>query len=206
MCYYMAMDDNTAAVKSDFGEALEEEPTIEGIGGSKREDSSNIKLNMDNAPRKKGNKLVFIILIIILVAILSLGAFFLRSKIVGLSGQGENKSDLSSSETPAPLSTSTPNPLIRSDWSLEVLNGSGESGLAKTIAGKLTDLGYPVVKMGNADKSNYAKTEIQVKKELAEKIDLIIADLKDTIKIASVGAELKDSTASARIIIGKDAI
>ena len=43
-----------------------------------------------------------------------------------------------------------------------------------------------------------------IKDDLKEKIDLVIADLKDVVKIASIGGELKDSTASARIILGKD--
>lgn len=211
MCYYVAMNDSTAEMKSDFERELEptepeasgQEPTIEGID-TKRGDNPNIKLNMETLPRKKGNKLIFIIIII--VVILALGAFFLRSKISGLSGGGEAKPTASSNETSAPEPSPIQNPLIRSDLSLEVLNGSGESGLAKTYAGKLKALGYPVVKVGNADKSDYALTEIQVKKDLADKVALVIADLKDTIKIASVGAGLKDSTASARIIIGKDSI
>lgn len=144
-----------------------------------------------------------LLIIGLLVIPLVLG-FLLRHRIESLV-TGESVS------TPAPTSKassspSIPNPLVRSDWSFEVLNGSGTSGLAKKIADKLQALGYPVVKTGNADKSNYSQTQIMVKKELLTKTDLVIADLKDIIRIASVEGQLDEGTASARIIIGKDSI
>jgi len=42
-----------------------------------------------------------------------------------------------------------------------------------------------------------------VSQEMEGKLDLMVADLKDTIEIATVAGVLKDSTASARIIVGK---
>lgn len=144
---------------------------------------------------------LFIIIGLVLAAIVA--GFFFRNQINNL---------LIGSAQPTPVPTpiiaeptAVPNPLVRSEWSFEVLNGSGKSGLAKEVAGKLQDLGYQVVKTGNADTSDYSQTEILVRADLQEKVDLVIADLKDTIKIASMAGELKDSTASARIIIGKDA-
>lgn len=145
---------------------------------------------------------LFILIGIVLAVLVAI--FWFRNQINSLL-----VGNIQPTPTPAPIAaepTPAPNPLIRSEWSFEVLNGSGKSGLAKDIAGKLQDLGYQVVKTGNADKSNYAQTEIWVQSNLLEKTDLIIADLKDTIKIASMAGELKDSTASARIIIGKDSI
>lgn len=106
--------------------------------------------------------------------------------------------------TPTPESTPIPDPLIREEWFFEVLNGSGVSGLAKKLADKLIALGYQVYKTGNADKQSYEVTQIQVRKDLLEKVNLVVADLKDAVKIASMAGELKEGTASARIIIGKD--
>lgn len=141
-----------------------------------------------------------ILLLIILILIIATGFFIFKNNssikkvVVG--------------PTPAPTSTPqlspTPSPLVRSQWSFEVLNGSGTTGLAKKIGDKIKDLGYQVVKTGNADKDDYPKTQILVKKEFSDKVDLLVADLKDIIKIASYAGELKDSTASARIILGKD--
>ncbi len=45
---------------------------------------------------------------------------------------------------------------------VEVLNGTSTAGFASTIADKLTGAGYNVVNTGNADRSDYAVTEIVV--------------------------------------------
>lgn len=116
--------------------------------------------------------------------------------------QSENKDQIAS-ESPTPTPLPTPQ-LIRSDWSFEVLNGSGVTGLAKKIADQLKEMGYQVIKIGNADKNDYPKTLISVREDLVDKIDLVIADLKDVIKIASVAGNLEEGTVSARIILGKD--
>ncbi len=110
-------------------------------------------------------------------------------------------------QTPTPTPVPSPTPkqqLIRSERSFEVLNGSGVIGAAKKLADKLRELGYQVIKVGNADRDDYPKNLILVGKDQREKVDVLIADLRDVIKIASVGGELTDSTASARIIIGKE--
>lgn len=150
-------------------------------------------------------KTFFVILVILIILIAS--AIFFRQQIQSFflgGGTAEPSPTPGFISTPAP--TPTPNPLTRSDWSFEVLNGSGETGLAKKVAEKLTGLGYQVVKTGNAGKSDYTETQFFVNKDMQDKADLVIADLKDTFKIASVAGDLKDSTVSARIIIGKDNI
>lgn len=151
--------------------------------------------------KKKSKKTLY--LVIILILILAFLGFLFKHRIKSFV-VGEAKPSPTPVSTPIP--TPTPNPLIRSDWSLEVLNGTTSSGLAKKISDKLVSLGYPVVKSGNADKSTYTQTQIFIKKDLMDKIDLVVADLKDTVKIASVSGELKEGTASARIIIGKDSL
>lgn len=168
---------------------------------AKKDEHSGVSFQY-NYPTKKSHKGLYLI-IIILLGILAAG-FFFRSKVKRLVMGGSPTPTPVATEIPTP--TSTPNPLNRSDWSFEVLNGSGESGLAKKIGGQLQDLGYQVVKTGNAPKSNYTQTQILVRQDQMEKVDLVIADLKDTIKIATVAGELKEGTASARIIIGKDSI
>ena len=146
-----------------------------------------------------------VLLIIGLLAILVISGFFLNQKYKILPGSGISQPQSSPTPTPSPSSTQQPI-LNRSEWSFEVLNGSGITGQAKKIADKIKTLGYEVVKTGNADKSNFADSQILAKKEMTDKIELVIADLKDVIKIASVAGELNEGTASARIIIGKDAI
>ncbi len=153
--------------------------------------------------QKKSKKTLYLVIILVLVIVFI--SFIFKRQIKNLF-VGAPKPTSTSVSTPISTPTPTPNPLVRSEWSFEVLNGSTTSGLAKKISDKLVALGYPIVKSGNADKQNYSITQIFVKKGLIGKIDLVIADLKDTVKIASVAGELKEGTSSARIIIGKDSI
>lgn len=158
--------------------------------------------------RKSGSsKKTFFLIIILLLVLLGGGFLILKSR--GMLGNlmGTPKPTPTPTETPEP--TPTPNPLNKEEWRFEVLNGSGETGLAKKVADKIKEQGYIVTKTGNADKTSYEKTQLFALKDLEGKVDLVVADLKDIIKIASFGGELtpaKDSTASARIILGKDSI
>lgn len=158
-------------------------------------------LDTQSKHRKKSKK-TFVVLAVIILALVA-GGFLLRKNIKKVLQPGAVQPSPSMvAQTAQP--TPTPPALVRSEWTLEVLNGSATAGLAKKVAVKLEALGYPVIKTGNADKSSYAQTEILVKKELADKVGLVIADIKEVVKIASQAGELKDSTASARIILGKD--
>ena len=152
-----------------------------------------------------------VVLVIVLILVLGVGGFFLNKIFHPLSGFSQPTPVTTPASSPSP--TESPAPVFnRSDWSFEVLNGTGVTGEAKKVAEKIQALGYSVVKIGNADggasgtKSNYETTQISVKKDLLEKTDLVVTDLKDAIKIASVAGELTEGTASARIIIGKDSI
>lgn len=164
----------------------------------KKMDSYQPMLSQSKPGRKKLITAA-VIIVIVLVSIWVIKSF--------LGGSPESKIKTESQPIQTPIPTPSPTPtvkLIRSEWSFEVLNGSGVSGAAKKLADQLKSLGYQVIKVANADKDTYTQNQIFVRANLKDKIDLVIADLKDVIKIASVAGELSDSTASARIIIGKD--
>lgn len=157
----------------------------------------------ENGEQEKSGKKLFVFggITLAVIVLLTIGFFAFSAR----EAQKEEKAEKAATENATPAPVSTPKPTIdKSQWSLEVLNGSGVPGAAKKIADQITALGYQVVKTGNASKSDYAVTEVIVKKELLDKVDLLIADLKDVIKISSQSGDLKDSTASARIILGKE--
>lgn len=112
----------------------------------------------------------------------------------------------------APVETAQPSPspeeeLDRSVFVFEVLNGSGVSGAAAKAQEQLEDLGYTVIKTGNADRQNYTETKIYVSEELEGKADIFLEEIKLEYANATFSGILtsaKDSTASARIIIGKN--
>lgn len=166
------------------------------------DDAESVQTNQLEPPIKRSNKRLLVMGSVIagLIAVVVVG-FFLT--------QRENISPVE--QTPSPTSTptasSTASPEVsfsRSEWSLEVLNGTGVTGAAKKLADKLAELGYKIIKTGNADRSDYDKNQLFVSKEMTDKKDLLLQDLKKDISLASVSGELKDSTASARIIIGKE--
>lgn len=183
--------------------AKEDKIEFNGFNPDKEESEDKKMDNYQPIPyQSKSGKKKFILAAVIIVIFLLVG-WILKSTLG--SSKTELKTESQPLPTPVPIPTSTPKPaLIRSEWNLEVLNGSGVTGAAKKLADKITELGYQVVKTGNADKDTYTQNQIFVRANLKDKTDLLIADLKDIIKIASAAGELKDSTASARIIIGKE--
>lgn len=114
------------------------------------------------------------------------------------------------SETPTPSSatiepTPTTSALKRSDLTIAVLNGSGKAGAATKMKELLEEKGYMVESTGNAKSFDYDETEIYVKSGKKAYLDLLKEDLKDSYTIGSVSSNLdEDSSASARIIIGKE--
>jgi len=155
----------------------------------------------ENEPQEKSNKKLYVLggVVLILMILGVLGFIFLY-----INNLPESKSavvpvaQVTIKPSPSPIPT-----LVRSEWPFEVLNGSGTSGVAKKAADKLAALGYKVIITDNADKQNYKGNELFVSQEMSSKAGLLITDLKDSFTIASVSGILKDSTASARIIIGK---
>lgn len=151
------------------------------------------------------------LLTIILIAVLILVLIFMKLQLEVL-GSGaapveSEKEEQTGIAGSAVLPSAVPSQAFdRSKWKLEVLNGSGVSGLAKRISGKLAGLGYSVVKTGNADSDGYEKTEIAVKKGFEAQVSGLIGDLKDAVKIASLSGELSEGNAAARIILGKDVV
>lgn len=194
-------------------EALKENQAQEPVEAEQEPVKRSFIVNKDNPPifeqRSKNSKLgnkIFVVVAVLLLLFAG-GYFIVKQLRVSTKTPGDTGSVNVINPTSLPEPTPTNKPVFdKSDWSLEILNGSGVTGAAKKIAERLQTFGYPVVKTGNADKDNYSQTQIFIKKSLQDRAELIIADLKDIIKIASVAGELQDSTASARIIIGKDSI
>lgn len=95
--------------------------------------------------------------------------------------------------------------LDKSKWTFEVLNGLGVAGAALSAAKKLEGLGYTVIKIGNADKQTFTLTELSVVKDKFDQAEFLLEDLKTEFPTATLSGELtSDSTASARIIVGKE--
>ena len=94
--------------------------------------------------------------------------------------------------------------LDRSTLSVEVQNGTGETGVAAKGADVLKGFGYKVVATGNADNFDYQDTTIKVKSTKTNFLALLKKDLGFSYTVGSTSADLaSSSTADALVIIGK---
>ena len=130
------------------------------------------------------------------------GWFLYFSTSSGNPFTGSSQNTPTPTVTPAAV-TPTPATSAKTAITLEVLNGSGVSGLAGKTAATLEGMGYTVLETGNADSSNYKTTEIYTNPEFTD-TTAFLEDLEEEFGSATVSGSLKDSTASARIIVGKD--
>lgn len=199
-------EQESKAEESDEGDDEDEEQSAdEEISKSEVLRRDLNKFVRDNQPsynltpqsKKPSGKLITLILFILAVLVIGGGIYFVAG--VGSSKREQQEEAATPTQTPTP----TPQRVNRSEWSFEVLNGSGVTGAAKKLADQLKELGYQVSKVGNADRDDYETSQLYVSEDFADKVDAVVVDIKDIIKIASIAGELKNSTASARIIIGK---
>lgn len=95
--------------------------------------------------------------------------YFLESKTFSLTDFQKMMSMEQPTPSAAPTKKPTPTPQVDlSAYTIKVLNGSGITGEAATLKDKLTAEGFKVGTTGNADASDYDKTEITVKKNVDE--------------------------------------
>lgn len=150
---------------------------------------------------RQNKKLFFLgfgVFIATVICTLIFGLLFMQ-----LNGSEKQKAPVESIQqepTPSP----TPTTIDRESWTFEVLNGSGVAGAAAKASEKLEKLGYKVTNTGNAEEE-VTITEIYISKDKSEEESkLLIDDLKSDFGELTVTGELTDSTASVRIILGKE--
>jgi hypothetical protein len=177
--------------ESDLKEALpqdKENISLKKEGGKKEETKKSSKTNN------------FVIVGIVAgMVILVAGATVLLLSLRSRSQEEAilEESLIEATPTPAPGIT-----LERKNITFEVLNASSTSGLAKKGAEKLEALGYKIGKTGNYS-GEVEENELYLSKDLMEKKDLILEDLKADFKISTVSGELKSATSSGRLILIK---
>ncbi len=91
----------------------------------------------------------------------------------------------------------------RATITVAVQNGSGVTGAAKKAGDELTDLGYTLGTVGNADTSDYAQSEIHVKAGKSSLLTLLKKDLGATYTVGTAAADYTGS-GDALVIIGKE--
>ena len=150
----------------------------------------------EEVPLEKTNKKLFSLGVIVFLVIFGLTGWtlYLTSRFAP---ETEIETEIASEATPTPEAETQ---LKREEISLEILNGSGVSGLAAKTAKIFEDLGYKVVSTGNSDREQ--ESRLYLDPALTDKLDVLLEDVKVKLEISSVSGELKNSTASASIILG----
>lgn len=86
---------------------------------------------------------------------------------------------------------------------VEVLNGNGEVGAAREVAQQLTNMGYTVVRVGNADRFTYRQSQIlTLPSAPAAAVDSIAQALNVTRIIPAAAGESSD--VDIKVIVGRD--
>lgn len=93
-------------------------------------------------------------------------------------------------------------PLRKADITFEVLNGSGIRGNATKEAKILAGKGYTILEIGNADKT-YQSSQLYLAPVAIDYQNELLNEIRLDFPTATFSGELTGSTASARLIIGK---
>lgn len=155
-------------------------------------------------------KILLIVLIVVAVAALIGGGVFVYLK----ARPSKEKVEPTPMATPIPLPkepaeiSPTPSPvaeLKRENLLVQVLNGSGVPGTAGKAKAFLEGLGYQGVKAENANSYDYEKTEVSIKEDKKDYLDLLLKDLEDEYSLATeTGTLEEESEFDAVVIIGKE--
>jgi hypothetical protein len=203
-------------------ETKPEEQVEETEGGESKMSSENVKkwlqdVRPDTTKEvdKKGKPNLKVIItvgvILLLFGILIGGVFYYRSNV----GDEAEEATSSPSEeivtnetiTESPTSTPTPTPeeeLDLSNYSVNILNGSGIAGEAGRASSLLEELGFSELDTGNADSYEYTTTVISLKKEVPDGVYEKIKESLSTDYIVEKSDEAleEDSTYDVVITVG----
>jgi len=93
----------------------------------------------------------------------------------------------------------------KSQWTFEVLNGSGEGGKGKKTADAIESLGYTVENTGNANNSDYKGVQVTFVSEIENAVkDVILKDLnKEFLSVEENNDKTEETDSSILIIVGK---
>lgn len=108
--------------------------------------------------------------------------------------------------TPTPSSKVTPTPTgtKTTPLTLEILNGSGQAGVAGTAASALKKLGYRISGTDNAATFNYVGYTIKIKKSKSSQLPELKKDVATLGTVTDSLTTLPESSdADAQVIVGK---
>ena len=171
--------------KEEYEEAKEETEESESIEGS-----------------SKKKYVLFVIAAIVLGILVGAVVYFVQQKGLLEGSKSKVKEELAVEEESVEDSESMEiEQLERGEITLIILNGSGIAGLAGETSVTFEELGYTVSETGNADL--ISGNELYLNPDVEGMVNVLLEDAKEQLDISSVSGELKDSEASAQIVLGE---
>lgn len=159
-------------------------------------------------PLEVKNKRMYItgIVVAVMVTIITVVAFISRISmgefktevVVSEVGEEIGEADIEEVDTNVAEEYSSDD-LERKDITLEILNGSGTSGLASETADIFEELGYEIVEIGNT--STTVGNKLFVSEDYEDLVGVLLDDAEEELDISSISGEL-DGDVIARIILG----
>lgn len=184
--------------------------------------------NKQNTSGKKKRAFLYVAVFILIIA----GAIFLGNQLLSSSNDVEleptptieeeatptdeptptEEASDSAKKTPTPTTKETKTTItptagattpVAGSLTIKVLNGSGEKGVAGTVASLLKDKGYTIASTGNADNFDYTDTVIQIKKSKQAGLTKLKAALSTDYTVSSSTETLAETEdADAIVIVG----
>lgn len=190
---------------SEINKETPSEPAQEQKSSSPEEDDITVNEPLFEPEKKSNKKLIIfasLVLLLVIAVLVLLFNYFTKSKKPQATESAPIQPETESTQAQEELKPEEKD-FDRPQVALEILNGSGVAGAAKKLADKLGALGYSIIEVGNAQ-GKIDKTEILIAASLEDNKEKFLEDLGEEFKEATIAGSLEDSTASARITIGKD--
>ena len=161
-------DEETEEVKPSTDEAEEATDTVAiQEAESEKPKDQEPPLITDTVTVEKQRRLWPLFVLFFLIGLIAGGVFFMTQKSLDIT-QLLSFSAPTPTPSPSPTPSPTPEEAKPSEYKIKVLNGSGTAGEAAKVKELLEKSGFVVSDIGNADKDDYTKTEIQAKKYVTE--------------------------------------
>lgn len=154
--------------------------------------------------RNKKGKIILLILVILLIIGLAAGTIMNTNneKLSFMKLNNKTRETVVLSPTQPPSPTPTPVAVDKASLTIQVQNGSGESGVASEMKNFLAEKGYEgTIDTGNADNYDYTETVVKVKATKASIEETLRSDLSETYTLSEEKEELEDSSEYDIVII-----
>lgn len=144
------------------------------------------------------------IIIVVVAALLGAGGFLYYQSSQQKLANPPAETMVSPSPTEEP--TPTPEEVDRTEYTIEVLNGSGIAGKAGDVQTLLEDEGFTVDSTGNADSYDYEETVIQAGEDVSPAFLQALRDvLREKYDVDSTFDAIEgDSDADVVVIVGQN--